>query len=78
LASAGARPSQEKTCLRSIASRALRPAVRWIAIRPKLAPAPASAAATHNTTNCAGPEKVASTASRPPPAVSATAMRTGR
>ena len=49
LASDGARPSQLNTRFSSVASPALRPALRWIAISPMLAPAPASSAATHSS-----------------------------
>ena len=48
LAIAGARPSQLKTLMRSVAVPARRPALRWIVIMPMLAPVPQSTAATHS------------------------------
>ena len=55
--SAGARPSQLKMRLSSVASCAIRPAERWIAIRPKFAPAPVSdRRRRRGTTKLARPE----------------------
>ena len=51
LASAGASPSQEKMRFRSVVPLAMRPAERWIAIKPKLVPAPVSSAATQRPMN---------------------------
>ncbi len=53
--SAGARPSQLKIRLSSVESCAIRPAARWIAIRPTLAPAPVNVAATQSTAKLAWP-----------------------
>ena len=77
LASAGASPSHEKMRLRSVVPCAIRPAERWIAIRPKLVPAPVSSAATHRPTNWPVGTRVATTAQMPPTTVSATATRIG-
>ena len=49
LLSAGARPSQLNTRFSPVGSLTSRPAVRWIAIRPKFAPPPHSIAAAHST-----------------------------
>ena len=48
LATAGARATQLKMRMRSVPSRAIRPAVRCTAIMPKPDPAPHSAAAAHS------------------------------
>ena len=77
LASAGASPSQEKMRFRSVPSCAMRPAERWIAIRPKLVPAPVSSAAMHRPTNWPAGTTVATTAQMPPTTVSPTATRIG-
>jgi len=79
LANEGAMPSQLNTRIRSVPSRANKPALRWIVSMPMLAPVPLAAAAAHSRARCAGPStKHADSASSRPPSVSAAAMRTGR
>jgi hypothetical protein len=71
----GAMPSQLNSRTRSVASVAVRPAVRWMVSMPMLAPEPVSIAATHSTAKCGQPWiSVDSTASSTPVAVSPTAM----
>jgi hypothetical protein len=78
LDSAGAKPSQLK--MRVSAARspsASRPAERWIAISPTLAPTPHNEAATHINGNCQATSQVAMTATKPPAIVTPTARRIG-
>ena len=79
LANEGATPSQLKMRMRSVPSRAAKPAVRWMASMPMLAPLPHSMADTHSSPKCMAPSrKVDATAHTAPSADSATARCTGR
>ena len=66
-------PARGRARRRSASARsarcAMRPAERWIAIRPKFAPAPVSRAATQRTMNWPAGSQVATTAQMPPPTV---------
>ena len=79
LASEGAMPSQLNTRIRSVLLWTSCPAVRWIVIKPMLAPTPDAAAPTQPRPNCQPPgSQQASSAQAAPTIVKATAKRAGR
>lgn len=79
LAIDGAMPSQLKMRTRSVASRAVTPAVRWMVSMPMFAPVPLSVAARHSSAKWPAPlMKLDSRAAPMPSSVSPTATYTGR